>query len=343
MKTNHCVSIPAGAVRQQGFTLIEVLLAAAVGVILLMATLSLFDSTNSAKVRLTRTNEVFQTGVFALNTLQTDLRLAGFYGEGVVSASVPSSQPDPCSTTASDWRSALGLPVQAWLAGASGVPSCIPTSSLVSDSSVIVIRRAATCEIGTAGCSDGTGNTPMVQVSQCKDDATTNQTGTAAGDFSLKNVTCAAAAPRRQFYTRIYYLTRNNVDGDGIGTLKRLDLMPGPTRTTVTVAQGVQQMRLVYGIDTNNDSVADEWSSAPAYSKLKDVVTVQVNLLMKSSDADRDYSNNRSYQMGDLLITSANDNYFRTLVSATVRLNNVAGARETITASSASASSVSGG
>lgn len=315
-----------------GFTLVEVMIAAVIGMVLLFATLSLFDRTNAAKSKLTRTNEVFQTGVFALQTLQNDLKLAGFFGEGTVPTTVPSTAPDICSKTPADWLAALRVPVQAWVAGDT-LASCVPDiDERVEDSSIIAVRRAATCTVGSTNCSTGADNTPMVQVSQCKSDANQAMTSTTQAGLTLKNIACTAAAPIRQYYTRIYYLAKDNVSGDGVGTLKRIDLPDDVTDeefTTVTVAQGVQQMRLVYGIDSaSNDGVPDVWTSTPDWTQTPNIVVVKINLLMKGTDPDPKYTNARAYAVGDVTVAAADDHYYRSLVTATVRLANVAGLRE---------------
>lgn len=314
-----------------GFTLIEVLIASVIGMVLLFATLSLFDRTNAAKTKLTRTNEVFQTGVFALQTLQNDLKLAGFFGEGTVATTLPGAAPDVCSKVAANWLAALRVPVQAWVAGDT-VGSCIPVSTdLVTDSSIVAIRRASTCIVGSSNCSAGADNTPMVQVSQCKNDATQAMTGTTQASLTLKNIGCTAAAPMRQYYTRIYFLAKDNVSNDGVGTLKRVDLPDDYNQSfnTVTVAQGVQQMRLIYGIDSvSSDGVPDEWTSTPSWAQTPNIVVVKINLLMKGTDPDPKYTNARAYAVGDVNVAAANDNYYRSLVTATVRLSNVAGLRE---------------
>lgn len=322
-------SSPSVFMPSSGFTLIELLITMAIGVVMLFATLSIFDSTNSAMAKLTRTNEVFQNGVFAFHTLQDDVALAGFYGEGAIPATLPGSAPDACSTTPADWQTALRVPVQTWLSGAADKPTCVPaSSSLVTNSSIIAIRRASTCTIGSANCASGSNDTPMVQVSECDTDVAQALTGTTTASLTLKGSKCAAVAPIRQYYTRIYYLDKNNVGSDGIPTLKRVDLGIGGF-TTVTVAQGVEQMRLVYGIDSaGNDGVVDSWSSSPGSADWPNIVAVKINLLVKGSIAETQYSNTKAYQVGDLAVAAANDGYHRNLVSALVRIVNVAGPRE---------------
>lgn len=332
---------------QGGFTLMEVLIASAVGVVLLAATLSLFDNTYAAKARLMRSNEVFQTGIFALSTMQSDIKLAGFYGEGSYPSTVPGSAPDPCSTTPSDWLAALRIPVQTRLAN--DKPSCLASETLVPDSSIVIVRRAATCLIGSANCSNGAEGTPMIQLSQCFQDTTSAQTAIKQESFTLRGRTCGTSkAPMRQFMTRIYYLTQNNVGSDGIGTLRRLDMVGTNDFTAVTVAQGVQQMRVLYGIDDVAgvmDGVADVWTATPSYAQMRNIVDVKVNLLMRATDTDPRYVNSRSYKVGDLDVAAANDHFHRTLLSASVRVPNVAGGRETGSplASAPAASPAAGG
>lgn len=325
----NILTAPAHRLPSGGFTLMEVMVTMVIGIVMLYATWSIFDTTNSAMRKLTRTNEVFQNGVFAFKTLQDDLVLAGFYGEGAIPSTLPSSTPNACSTTATDWATALRVPIQAWRSIDSTLPTCVPAaSSLVANSSIIAIRRATTCTVGSANCSAGANGTPMIQLSQCNTDAGQALTGTTTSSLTLKGTGCATAAPVRQYYTRIYYLDKNNVSGDGIPTLKRVDL-DSSGFTAVTVAQGIEQMRVVYGIDSaGNDGIADSWSSAPADSDLPNIVAAKVSLLAKGSVIDTKYSNNNDYQVGDIAVTATNDGYRRSLVSSLVRIVNVAGPRE---------------
>lgn len=326
------------SLQAQGFTLLEVLISAAIGMILLLSTLSVFDTANAARGKLMRSNETFQSARFALETMESDLQLAGFYGEGAIPTALPATLPDPCTTASASWLTALRLPIQGYFAGDSAVPSCVP-SALVAGSPVLALRRAATCQVGAANCASGSAGTPMIQLSQCQTDGQMVATSTDQATLTLHGLNCTAAGPIRQYYTHIYFLASDNVSGDGVPTLKRLELTSSGMVQS-TVAQGVEQLRLLYGIDSDNNGIADIWTTTPATANAcstescailnwSNVLEAKLHILARGTQTEPGYVSDKRFVLGDLAVPAANDNFHRRLLSSHIRIENVAAPRTT--------------
>lgn len=336
---------PIARRQESGFTLLEVLISAALGMVILFGVLSVFDVTNTTRARLQRQSELSENGRFALNLVQSNLKLAGFYGEyNPVGLSTPSTVPDVCSTTIANWVAALPLAVQGF-PGGSGAPSCIP--AVVADSDVLVIRRTTTCIAGTGNCDAAVSGTPYLQVSGCSTDSAAYKLDTDSTVFTLHNRNCTTVAGLRRFVTDIYYLSPDNVTGDGVPTLKRLELTGGSTDCSTspcfkssTLAAGVQMFRVEYGLDTTgSDGAADVFvRDVAAYNSCADdtcrntnwrnVVSARVSLLARSLNEEPTYNNSETYNVAGLSITAA-DHYKRQFYSEVVRLVNPSSRKET--------------
>lgn len=330
---------------QSGFTLIEVLISAVIGIVLLMGVLTVFDVTNATRARLQRQSELSENGRFALNLIQGNLKLAGFYGEyNPVGLATPTTVPNVCSTTVADWQAALPLAVQGF-PGGSGAPSCIP--AVVTNSDVLVIRRSSTCLAGVGNCEATVANAPYFQTSGCSTDASAYQLSTDATTLTLHNRNCTTVAGLRRFVTDIYYLSPNNVTGDGVPTLKRLELTGGatdcsssPCFKSSTLAAGVEMFRVEYGLDTTGaDGLADTYTrdvatyggcaaQACAAANWRNVVSTRISMLSRSLNAEPNYTNSNTYSVGGLSVTAA-DSYKRQMYSEVVRLVNPSSRKET--------------
>jgi type IV pilus assembly protein PilW len=156
--------------------------------------------------------------------------------------------------------------------------------------------------------------------------------------FNLLAANCTPLSTNnalRRLLQRTYYVATCNdcaSAGDGIPTLKRVELIDGALRTTA-IAEGVENLQFEYGVDTDADGVPDTMLAANAVSAAdwQNVVSVRMHVLTRSTQPTPGFAETRTYQLGpNVTLTPAMlaDGFKRTLLSATVRLNNVGGRRE---------------
>lgn len=249
---------------QGGMTLVELMIALAIGSVILAAMAILFAVTHNTREELERHSRQIENGRFAIERLRDEARLAGFYGEvlpkdvhfitpdaGVFGASAcdPNFAWDNEITVAeataageaADWLKnhvhapAAVLGVDDVAAGAP-IP-CVANAKAGSD--VLVLRRLATVETAV---ETGTSNSLYLQSSFCNADAApfvfaAAPSASQATVFNLRPRYCAtiptgspAQSPLRRMHTSVFFLascSNCSGSGDGIPTLKRVDYQSG--------------------------------------------------------------------------------------------------------------------
>ena len=104
--------------------------------------------------------------------------------------------------------------------------------------------------------------------------------------------------------------------------------------TSETIMEGIENMRFLFGLDTNSDSKVDTYKSAAAISATewenrKGILTVQLFLLIRALQPDPGIKiKKQEYTLGDgpeKRVLKFDDNYRRTVFTTTIRLSNVGG------------------
>jgi type IV pilus assembly protein PilW len=91
------------------------------------------------------------------------------------------------------------------------------------------------------------------------------------------------------------------------------------------LAQGIADMQLEFGFDSDGNGVADsymEYGAAPSVTTLSQIVAVRVHLLAQSAQPDVDYKNAKVYTVASKVLGPFNDGYYRRTLSSIVLLRN---------------------
>ena len=343
----HVMAIPQrAAIRQAGFTLVEMMISIALGMMVLTVLAGIFASTGAARNELERTSQQIDNARYAVDTVSQDLQLAGYYGDLSVGAvAVPGAVPDPCSTDPTVWAGAIPLHVQGYDEG-SGVPACVP-ASLKAGTDVLAVRRLRTCVAGTASCDALVPAEPYMQISLCSSAPTPYRLGIASATaFTLTQKDCAAVVGVRRYVLNMYFVSNDNGAGVNVPTLKRLEFN-GTAFVETALVEGIERMQIEYGIDTNGDGSPDAYTADPATftfagctncnapNNWANVMTAKLHVLARASELSPGYVDRKTYQLGvdadgaAVVVGPFNDGYRRHAYSAAVRLMNPSGRRET--------------
>lgn len=381
--------------RSRGFTIIEFMIAMTLSLLVLAALTAAFVASSRSRAEIERANEQMESGRFALQILTDDLEMAGFYSHLDLDIALnvefpmvrPTAKINPCVTAVSavgvnnDLIDALPMHIQGYDSPAvmgADLDDCLLRNppgidDLQPGSDIIVVRRTATCVGGAANCAVTVG-APYFQASLCSTDL--NDTAAVnyfelepAADAGLTNLgrtqrDCATPANGRQYLTHIYFITRNDSDGDGIPTLRRAELgnaLDPDGFTVVPLARGIQDLQFEYGIDdVGNDGAPDAFVSNPdAYdgancagtagekakcvANWRNVMVVRISLLARNTIPTPDHVDTKEYSLGlnddgsrrcarddndDGVCEAFGDGFKRHVYQTSVRLNNPAGRRE---------------
>lgn len=346
--------------RQRGFTLVELMIATTIGLLVLAGMTTMFVTNNNAQAEIEKANRQIENGRYSTQLLGDDIRNAGYYGEFDPSVlAAPAVMPDPCSVSLSDIKAALPLFVQGYNNVSASVLSCV--EDVLAGTDIVVVRHTSTCTIDNTSCAVNTAGAPYFQASWCDNPSELGSGNTSdfyALDTDTANMTrhmrdctqtagSGTLAPIRYLQIYIYFIANNDRAGDGIPTLKRVEISNkngALAVTTVALAEGVENLQMEYGLDTNNDGATDVYTTDPAsyggcsadtcaVANWTSVVSAKLHLLTRNTQADATYTDSKTYVLGANadgsanVITPSNTHYKRHVFQSTVVLPNPSGRR----------------
>jgi type IV pilus assembly protein PilW len=167
---------------QAGFSLVELMVALAIGMVVMATLAVLLVNVNRNNSELARSSSLIENGRFTMQLLEQDLSHAGYWGgfltkfddlsypiDSVTYANdAPDAAPDPClAYSAANWNTAyvkrlLGVPIQVFAVDASGTMPTIGTcggtwlANLQPNTHVLLVSHAAACPVGSASDEDCT-------------------------------------------------------------------------------------------------------------------------------------------------------------------------------------------
>jgi type IV pilus assembly protein PilW len=319
--------VNARRTHESGLSLIELLVALAIGAFLIFGATQVYvDSRNAYGVNET-VARMQETARYALSAIEPDVRMANYWGL-VKGASIITQQASQQSATAvPNWSGVtacginfatdLNATIQAddnsYLTNWTGpgtatmVPSSCDTitqadgsawsTSPVSTADTLTVRRAS---VVASPPTDG-----WLQI------CSTRIAGqVTANGLTTFGVPCPAA-PTGQVNNLIvnaYYIDQNSSQADGLPSLRRKSLIHpagGQSRfADQEVIPGVEDMQVQFGIDnTGIDAVATRYvNPADLEAVLQaggQVVSVRVWLLIRSDTPEAGFTDNRVYEYGD--------------------------------------------
>jgi type IV pilus assembly protein PilW len=300
-----------------GFSLVEVMVAAAVSLFLIAGLLAVVASSSTAGKTRERESELRDAGRYALEQIRTDLLHSGFLGiTSLFSPDEPTSIPvsNVCDSTT------VGqLSLRVWGANDTDpyAATCIPASSY-STGDVLVIRGLSPVPVTSPFSANLIYyHSSYEKGAPFKGQGTSSETDCSGTYFRgpcldyLLNET-------------VYYIspyTTSPTESPLVPALYRLRLGSGPAMVPELVASGVENMQIRYGVfqtDSTTKYLSADLITATDWDAVK---SVQIWLLMRSSITDAGYQNNNTYTMGSQNVT-VNDGYRRLLLSSVEELRN---------------------
>ncbi len=279
--------------RQQGMTLVELMIALLLGAFLIGGVLQIFLSTRQTYRTLEGLSRVQENGRFSLELLNKSMRMAGFMGCASLSSITPNVMVDPQPPNPNPFPSSLtlGAPVvrgsdnvaNNWDASACGAANaCVPGTDAVtlysggSCGGYLVGNMAtvnANIQINAVNSCD-IDPYDVVIVSDCSATDVFIATSASAGagiqtiahanNQNLGNNLSKTYGPDAEvlvFNSSTYYI---RTGANGRPSLWRLDngkAVGG--NNPVELLEGIENMQVTYGVDTDDDDDGDPGTSAP--------------------------------------------------------------------------------
>ncbi len=325
--------------RQRGMSLIELMVGMTLGLMILLGLTSLFVQSKRSFKQDELTARMQEDARFAMAELRHDIGMAGFWANALDGTII---------TEIGDVKAAAGTDAELYaydvpltLADNAAAGSTLLGQSLddlVEGTDAVAISKlegfaAATVPTDATGSTTDAnvlaGRTALLAKSAAIAYLQTN--GVVAVMTTANDAPTDAAStlvPAEFNYWRydpeIYWIRNYANDAkDGIPTLVRKYMVDG-AMVTESIAPGVEDMQVEYGIDTDTDGYADSYVAAPTTAQMQQVTTARIFLLMRSTEADENYSNDHTYTYSNSKLSpyTPADKYYRRIFSTTVKVRN---------------------
>ena len=296
--------------KQAGFSLIELMIAVAIGLFLIAGALTVYVNTNDSQRMVEDQVAMMDEARFAMEVIGYDLRHAGNFGR--------MNEPELVDTSL-----ITGLIAN----------DCLPTG-WAADATNWVYAYNDTTDDGVrniTGCTTGhiTGdiietryalNTPIVALQPNKVylngdvNGSTYFTGAVAPDPGRQNYEAVANA---------YYIgSYSYAVGDNIPSLRRISIQPGPVVSDDMVLSGVENLQVMIGTDVDNDGTVDTYSDPSSAINWNWARSVQIWLVVRSNDLQPDIDTSANFTIAGQNVAYPNDGYRRFMISTVVSLRN---------------------
>lgn len=342
---------PVGSLRQQGFSIIETMVAVALSLIVLAGVMAVMYSSKVIFNENERVGRVQENGRAALELILRDLRGAGFPGcaqpiDGLFAINNRLSNNEDVewnlaqpvfgynSSGSATWTPGLdtdlipdavsGNDIIVVRSIPAGSPS-MRVSSQVNPTSQISLQKdlGENLVVGAPAVISDCGNASIFVVTGFTagaDDLTaTVDHGTGGGppenDSDSLAATFTIGARVAPITTIVYYISNPNGTGPSLWRVVG-DAAPQE------VVPGVEAMQIKYGVDTNGDGNINSYVDASATLNWNQVVSVSLAMLVRSDTENAQEVDRRQYTLLDTTLAAFNDNFQRSLFTTTVTLRN---------------------
>lgn len=343
--------------KQAGLSLVELMISIVIGLLLMAGITSLISAQSLARGELEKSARQIENGRYALTVLQDEIQHAGYFGyfSGTIAA-LPALPALPCGEAANAanlalLESSLALPLQGYDAPSTvptALAACLPAANHVAGTDILVVRRAeATNTPATVANAQADHIYLQSTPDAIKVGFGPDPSPAAPTVYTLVN---KAIPPQpvelRRYIARILYISPCNVYASGsticnaaadqgrpVPTLKRIDLvLSGGVVVAYETAlvDGIQDLQFDYGVAAANSAIlSDTYVTAPSVANWPNVMTVQVNLLARTSEPSIGQADLKRYRMGVAgTVGPFSDAYKRHVYTALVRAVNPGSRRE---------------
>jgi len=336
--------------RQDGLTLIELMLAMMIGVFLLIGTLTVFTQSRPNFRIANSIARLQENARFAMDTMEPDLRLARYWGLNAEPGEIPGPT-DPTFPA--------GVVVTCDTADSSGArlpPTTYTAWSLNFLQEVWAVDEGSGYGEPTLGipCAPATGAQPQSDALIVRH-ASGSQQLPAAGKIQVQTnhlkgivfangnapVSLGPLAQTHDVAVNIYYVDQGSDLDPNVPSLRVKTMMPGGIHQDQELISSVENLQVQFGVDTDdpNDGIVDRYvdpdhdiinPTTPGTIPTAKILSVRLWMLMRADAQENGFQDRPTYTSPDPVINTCPqgggcnypDNFRRLAVSKTIFLRN---------------------
>jgi type IV pilus assembly protein PilW len=312
---------------QAGLTMVELMVALAIGSFLIIGAIQIYAQSRHAFVINESIARVQETALFAMDTIEADLRMASNWGRNSRALAVegrslegnvnPKGLPAPAACGA-DWALDLAMFVDGEN-NAYALP-CGAMGGAQANSDVVTVRRVTVAP-------------SVLEPGRLQVQSTRIQGELFADGVIPPNYT-AADSSTHNLLINSYYVSAQSDLIPGAPTLRRKSLTSiggVPTIVDQEVAPGVENLQIQFGVDVNGDNSVDRYvnpgdpvydPAAVGYIPGARIITARIWLVIRGITREVGITDLRDYEPGDVDLGVYNDAFRRMQVSKTILMRN---------------------
>lgn len=320
---------------QAGLTLVELMVALAIGSFLIVGAVQIYNQSRQAFVVNESIARVQETAQFAMDTIEADLRMASNWGRTSRALSVegrsidgdanPTGLPEPLDCGAG-WALDIAMVVDGDNNGF--LLPCPAVGGAQGNSDSFTVRRAT---VAPAPMEAG-----RLQVQTTRIQGQLFADGVLPQGFSdaINPLTGQPESTTHNLLVNSYYVAADSDLIPGVPTLRRKTLgigAGGPAIVDQEIAPGVENLQIQLGVDVDEDNTVDRYvnpgdpiydPSAAGYVPGSRVMTARIWLVVRGVTAEIGIQHTQAYDPGDVNLGTPNDAFRRVQVSKTILLRN---------------------
>ncbi len=301
--------------KQSGMSLVELMIALLIGLLLSAAIITVYLSNKKTFWDTEAAASLQENSRFALGLITDDIRAAGFYANSYDNTVINNNVPAIASGSCSDIEFDYDQPI--WGATADTGIDCLDSKDFKVGTDILFVKGARMDPV-TSSAPSGSGSEKTYMVAR---DRFVAEHYMAEADLADKSYDDPAAY---EYSHHAYFIAHK--DGDAFPQLRRLSqrVAGGSTVWIVeTVADGVEDLRYMFGVDTDNNGAANQYIATESMTSWDNIVSVKIFMLVQATTSDMSFSGGKTYEYGGRAAYTPTDRYHRKLYETTVSIRNI--------------------
>jgi type IV pilus assembly protein PilW len=333
---------PARRDDARGMSLTELLVAMALGLVLLGGALTAYLKARDTHAALETTARLQEIARHALGLIESDVRMGGHLGltsRPALVANLGAPLTDPAGIPVElrgcteHWATDLSSPLSGWDQSAGAWPldaPCRPSGRWRNSTDGLIVRRASADRIAqTAAGLKAYHRHVLVASSRTAAQVFVGDAeGRIPAAFAQADPPDAPPlADTRRLLVHAYYVSADSSEAAGYPSLRRKRLVAGPAVQDEEIIPGVEDLQVQFGVDADGDGSADRYVDAAGLAAGATVVSARIWLRVRSSERDPALNDTTRYAYAnqDERVPAAERAFRRVVVSRTIHLRNARG------------------
>lgn len=316
------------------------MVALTIGLVMIVAAGFVFAKARDIFKTTETTARLQENARYALSIIETDARMANFWGLisrpalfNNAASSVAPLTPTVSNNCGTD--STFVTDLDSFVAGTNNTYSlaCAPPAvgAAQSGTDVLIIRRASTERISASSATQfatevakHAGRLLIVTSRTQGEIFQATSAGTSPAGYEPWDLVSSdpPRADTRRLMVHAYYVSPDSSIGTGYPSLRRKTLITGPAFQDEEIIPGVEDLQVQFGVDVNDDRNADVFVNPGAVPAGGLIVAVRVWLRVRAQDIDVAHVDTQPYVYADRNQSAFNDQYRRLVVMQTIQLRN---------------------